>query len=457
MSQAAQFDLVIIGAGSAGEAAAELATARGARVAVVERDLVGGDCPFRSCMPSKSLIHDAARRAMGGRASWEEAATRRDEVIERGPDGRSSDAGHVRSLERAGAVLVRATGRLAGPGRVVVTGDAGEHVLRARAIILAVGSKPRIPSIEGLDSADPWTTADATTARRLPGSMVVVGAGPAGLELGQMFTRFGVRTTVIASGRIYPHGHERSAEILATALRRDGIRIRSNVRAERVWAGPGPSDDHRVVLSDGSEVSGEVILLATGRTSPLGALGLETIGVEVDGDRPSLGPDLAIAEGVYLAGDPAAVEGTTHLAHYQGQVAARAALGEPMTASLRAVPGCVFTDPEIASVGLQLDAALEVGHAAFEESIALADTARGVAAEAIGHVSIVADRRSGQLLGAFAAGPGATEAIHEAVLAMRAEIHLSVLADTIHAFPTTARVFGELCQRALPALETGRG
>lgn len=440
-----QFDFVIIGAGSAGEAAASLARTRGASVAVVERDLVGGACPFWSCMPSKALLHAAAIHAMGGDYEWVDASARRDRVIDRdGADG-PSDAGHVADLERAGTSIVRGTGRLSGPDRVTVTRDGSEQVLRARFVVIAVGSVPTIPAIEGLDTIEPWTSDRAATARELPASLAILGGGATGVELSQVFARFGVSTTLIASEpRVYHRGHPRNSAALEATLRGDGVLIRTGVRAVRVRCGAGARGSHVIDLSDGSEVVGHEVLLAVGRTLPLAHLGLETIGIDAAKGRLSVGPDLRIADTVFVAGDPAAPEMHTHVAHYQGQMAVRIALGEDVRPDYRAIPRAVYTDPEVAGVGLQLDQALAAGHDAIEAVVDLADTAKGQAAEATGHVTIVVDRRTRTLLGAFIAAPAASEAIHEAVLAIRTCTTLDVLADTIHAFPTTARVMGDL-------------
>ena len=440
-----RFDFVIIGAGSAGEAAASLARARGASVAVIERALVGGECPFWSCMPSKALLHAAAIHASGGDFGWVAASKWRDEVIERDSAGRPSDAGHVRDLDRAGATLVRGTGRIAGPGRVTVTSDGPPRTLEATFIIIAVGSAPTIPHIDGLDAIDAWTSREATTTRALPESLVILGAGATGVELAQVFARNGVRTTLVASGsRIYPRGHPRNSAALDATLRADGVEIRTGIRATRVRAGAGASGAHVIDLSDGSTAEGHAVLLAVGRRLPLEGLGLETLGIDISPGRLAVGPDLRISGGVFVAGDVAGPEMHTHLADYQGRMAVRIALGDDVRPDYRAIPRAVYTDPEVAGVGLQLEEARAAGHDAFEASVSLADTAKGSVTEATGHVTIVVDRGTRTLRGAFIAGPAATEAIHEAVLAIRTSTTLDVLADTIHAFPTVARVMGDL-------------
>ena len=448
-----QFDFVVIGAGTAGEAAAYMARARGASVAVVDRELFGGSCPFWACMPSKTLLHAAAVHACGGSYEWPKASARRDYMINREGTDVPSDAGHVRGLEGAGAVVIRGTARVAGPAMVVVTGDDGERTLQASNIIVAVGSAPKIPRIEGLDSIVPWTNRDATTTRDLPASLLILGAGPTGVEMAQVFARYGVPTVLVASQpRVNPKDHPRNSAALEAGLRRDGVDVRTGVRALRVRSRAAASGAHVVDLSDGSSVEGHEILLAVGRTLPLAGLGLETVGVDMDAAVLAVGPDLRIAEGVYVAGDAGGPEMHTHLAHYQGELAVRIALGDDVRPDYSAIPRAVYTDPEVAGVGLTLDQATAAGFDAFEEVADLATTAKGYVAEASGHVTIVVDRRTRTLRGAFIAGPAASEAIHEAVLALKTQTPIDVLADMIHAFPTTARVMGSLFTQALQRL-----
>ena len=448
-----QFDFVVIGAGTAGEAAAYVARARGASVAVVDRELFGGSCPFWACMPSKTLLHAAAVHSCGGSYEWSQASARRDYMINREGTDVPSDAGHIRGLEGAGAVVIRGTAVIAGPGTVVVTADDGERTLRARNIIVAVGSTPKIPHIDGLDSIVPWTNRDATTTRDLPASLLILGAGPTGVEMAQVFARYGVPTVLVAAQpRVNPKDHPRNSAALEAGLRRDGVDVRTGVRALVVRSRAAASGAHVVDLSDGSSVEGHEILLAVGRTLPLAGLGLETVGVDMDAAVLAVGPDLRIADGVYVAGDAGGPEMHTHLAHYQGELAVRIALGDDARADYSAIPRAVYTDPEAAGVGLTLDQAMEAGFDAFEEVADLATTAKGYVSEASGHVTIVVDRRTRTLRGAFIAGPAASEVIHEAVLALKAQIPVDVLADTIHAFPTTARVMGSLFTQALQRL-----
>ncbi len=448
------FDLVIIGAGEAGQAAAHLARARGASVAIIDRELFGGSCPYWACMPSKALLHAAAIHAGGGDYAWSRASDFRDWMIVRErPRDWPDDSGHVTDLEKAGATVIRGEGRLAGPGRVIVRTADGEQALHAKAVLVAVGSNATIPDdIEGLDQITPWTNRQATTARELPRSLVVLGAGPTGVEMSQVYARYGVPTVLVSPHeRINPKDHPRSSATLEAAFRRDGVEIRTGVRAIRVRPGAGGHGAHTVELSDGTRADGHEILLSVGRTYPLEGLGLETVGVRFDGGQ--LHPDdrLRIADSVYVAGDPAGPEMHTHLAVYQGEMAARIALGEDVRPDHSAIPHATYTDPQTAGVGLQLEEAIERGLDAFEETADYATSAPGYIAEAAGHVTIVVDRRERVLLGAFIAAPGAAEAIGEAVLAIKTGTSIDVLADTIHPFPTTNRVMGGLFAKAARA------
>jgi len=440
------FDFVIVGAGASGEAAAHYARARGASVAIVDRDLFGGSCPFWACMPSKTLLHAAEVRAHGGDYPWPKASDRRDYMIVREHRDYPDDSGHTKSLERAGASVLRGTAKLAGPGRVVVTHDTATHELAARNVIIAVGSVGKVPPLDGLTQAGYWTNVEATSTRTLPRSIVVLGAGPSGVEIAQYFARFDVRTTIVAPHQVNPTDHPRNSQLLATTLRRSGVDVRTGVRAQRVRPKAGPGGEHAIDLSDGSSVTAEVIQLSVGRTSAraLTALGLDTIGVAYEGaDTLTVGDDLRVAEGVYAVGDAIGHELSTHLGHYEGEMAVRIALGDKVRADFSAIPRVVYTDPEAAAVGLRLDQALERGIDAFEETIDLARTSKGYIVEAdLGHVTIVVDRANKIVVGAFIGGVGAGEAIHQAVLAVKLRTPIDTLAQTVNAFPTTARELG---------------
>lgn len=448
------FDLVVIGAGASGEAATHLARGRGASVAVIDRDLFGGSCPYWACMPSKTLLHAAEVKAHGGDYPWQKASDRRDYMINRIKTDHPNDGSHVHALEKVGATVFRGTARLAGPGTVVVTGENATHEITAKDVIVAVGSVAKIPQLEGLQAAGYWTNVEATSLRDLPKSVVILGAGPSGLEIAQYLARYGVRTTIV--GRVNPTDHPMNSAFLAETLRRSGVDVREKARAIRVRPRAAEDGEHVVDLSDGACVSGAVIQLSVGRTSAkaLGALGLDTIGATYDGgDTIAVDDRLRVAEHVYVVGDPIGHELSTHLGHYEGEMAARIALGDDVRVDFSATPRVVYTDPETAAVGLRLDQAQERGLDAFEETTGFAKSTKGYIVEADrGHLTIVVDRTRKVLIGAFIAGQGAGEAIHAAVLPIKLGTPIDTLAQTVHAFPTTARVLSGLFSAAAATL-----
>ena len=456
-----RFDFVVIGTGAAGEASAFAALERGRSVAVVERELVGGSCSFWACIPSKALAHAASEHRRGD-YSWARASARRDYMINReGRDG-PDDSGHVGRLEGAGATIVRGVARIAGRGVVEVRAAAASGVspkgaarrLEAGTIVVATGSQPKMPPVEGLADADPWTNREATSTRDLPRSVVVLGGGAMGVEMSSIFARFGVDTALVhGHDRLIERDHPRISEAAARILRGDGVDLRLGVRTVRVGSRTGKGGVHVVELSDGTSVRGERIVVALGRSFGLDGLGLESVGL----DPGSLRPDgrLRIADGIYLVGDPAGPEMFTHVSHYQGTLAVRMALGEHVTPDYRAIPRAVFLEPEIASVGLSVEGAAEAGLDAFEKVVDFATTTRGYELEAeFGHLAIVVDRTSETLVGASVVAPDASAAIHETVLAIQARIPVAQLATMIHGFPTTSRAFDGLYAEALKELRT---
>jgi len=446
------FDFVIIGAGASGEAAAHYARARGASVAIVDQDLFGGSCPFWACMPSKTLLHTAEVRAHGGDYPWPQASDRRDYMINREKRDHPDDSSQVSALERVGAIVARGTAKLAGAGRVDVMHDEKTHTLAAKNVVIAVGSVGKVPPIDGLAQAGYWTNVEATSTRTLPRSIAVLGAGPSGVEIAQYFARFDVRTAIVAPRQVNPTDHPRSSELIAETLRRSGVDVRTGVRAQRVRPKAGPDGEHVIDLSDRSTVSTEVIQLSVGRTAApaLKTLGLDTIGIAYDGaDTLKVGDDLRVAPNIFAAGDAVGHELSTHLGHYEGEIAVRIALGDDVRADFSAIPRVVYTDPETAAVGLRLDQAQERGIDAFELTAELATTSKGYIVEAdMGHVTIVVDRRNKIVIGAFIGGEGAGEAIHQAVLAIKLKTPIDTLAQTVSAFPTTSRVLGGLFAKA---------
>lgn len=443
------FEFVIIGAGPAGEAAAFEARARNRTVAVVDRLWFGGSCPHIGCLPSKSLLHGADEHAANpDRYSWERASKARDFMVNRAADAAEpDDSSHVKRLEDAGAVCYRGTARIVGHGRVEVRHDDVRHEIRAEHVMVAVGSTSKIPSIPGLDGVRIWTNREATLARELPRSLVVLGGGPTGCELSQVYARFGVPVTVVQSGdRLMPTEHPRNSEAVVQLLRRDGVDVRLGVRAVGARAKAGDDGADVIDLDDGTSVAGHAVLLAVGRSFPLDELGLEHYGIDTS-ERLAFPRDgrLRVADGLWVIGDPAGPELHTHQAHYQGEMAIRMAVGLPVKPDYRALPRATYTDPEAASVGLTLDQAKAAGIDAVEFVAEFGTSSRGYALEeTIGHVTLTFDRATRELVGAAIAAPDASAAIHECVLAIRARTPVEVLADTIHAFPSTSRILNGL-------------
>lgn len=457
---AEELDVVVIGAGAAGEAAGTLGPELGGRVAVVERDLFGGQCSFWACLPSKTLLDAAHRRALGADYPWERAAARRDWMISREEGDYPDDGNHISRLEAAGARLVRGTAKIAGPGRVEVRRD-GElpETLEAHNLIVAVGSLPVIPKIDGLQEAGYLTSNDGTSLRDLPSSIVVMGGGPVGVELAQVYARFGVRTAIVQGGdRILPRDHPRSSQVLTEQLEGEGVEIRTGVHATGVRTGGA---GRIVELSDGSTVEAAEVLVAVGRRpTDLRELGIEEAGVKL-GPRGEIDPDaqMRVAEGVYVAGDCAGGMQFTHVADYEGRVAVRSSLRREVRADLSAIPRTTFTDPETAAVGLTVEEAWYQGLDVFEETMDFASTSRGFTIEPTippaegfsgspGHVTTVVDRERGTLAGVFAACPRASELINEAALAIKLGVPVGVIAESIHAYPTAARVLAGVCAAA---------
>jgi dihydrolipoamide dehydrogenase len=446
-------EIVVIGGGAAGEAAGFAAAVLGAPAVLVERALVGGECPFWACMPSKTLLNSAAQRACGGDYEWARASARRDWMISREEIDYPDDSGHVRRMEAAGTRVIRGDARIVGRGAVEVRTPTGVETIDAASVIVAAGSSPFIPPIPGVDDVPYWTSREATSTRELPSSLVILGGGVVGVEMAQVFVRFGVRVTLVEGGdRILSRDHPLTSKAVADQLVEEGLDLRTGVTAQRVRAGGA---GRIVELSDGSSVEGAELLVAVGRRpADLRALGVEEAGATLD-QRGAATPDeqLRIADGLFVAGDVAGGLQFTHVADYEGGIAARAATGRADKADLGVVPKVTFTDPEAAAVGLTLEEAQAQGVDAFEISRDFASTGKGQTIEgARGHLTAVVDRERKRLVGEFAACPGAGELIHEAVLAMKLDAPIDVLADTIHAFPTAARVMGGVYQEAAEQL-----
>ena len=451
------FDFVIIGAGPAGESAAFEARQRGATVAIVDRRWFGGSCPHIGCVPSKSILDSAARHhANPASWTWRDASERRDWMVNR-PAGADEpdDASHVKALEDAGAVTYRGDAHIVERGVVEVRRDGQAHRIRAREVVVAVGSTSRVPPVPGLEAVPFWTNREATLARELPRSLLVLGGGPTGCELAQGYARFGVPVTIVQSGdRLAPTDHPRNSEVILEALRDDGVDVRLGCRASGARNGAGADGAHVIDLSNGTSAEGHAVLLAVGRDFPLDELGLEASGVDTTGRTPfPRDGRLRIADGRWVIGDPAGPELHTHQGHYQGELAVRMALGDDVRPDYRALVRATYTDPEAAFVGVSVEQARADGVDAIEIVADFATSARGYSVQAKrGHVTIVLDRATKTLVGAAMACPDASAAIHECVLAIRARVPVDVLADTIHAFPSTSRILNGVFSDARRAL-----
>jgi pyruvate/2-oxoglutarate dehydrogenase complex dihydrolipoamide dehydrogenase (E3) component len=444
-----RYDAVVIGAGPAGEVVAGDLADGGMKVAVVERELVAGECSYWACIPSKTLLRpgeavEGAKEAAGaaeavtGPIDTKAALAYRDFMV-----SDWDDSGQVEWLDEKGIDLVRGTGRLGGPGRVVV----GDHVLETERVVLATGSSPIIPPVDGLrELGGVWTNREATGMKQVPESVIVLGAGPVGVEMSQLLYRFGARVVLLeGSGHALPREADAAGLALEEALRAEGIDVRCGVRATSAAQTGG---QYVVTLDDGSEVRAEKLLVATGRAPRVTDLGLDTVDVEYD-EKKGLKVDerLRAGDGVWGVGDTTGVALFTHVGKYQARLAARDILGKPARADYRAIPRVVFTDPQVAAVG--------AGEGAMTGTAQLSGVARTATytreyAEKPGFLTLVSDGE--KLIGAYAVGPEAGEWLGQATLAIKAELPIEVLLDTIQPFPT----FSEAYLDALLDLESKR-
>lgn len=453
------FDVVVLGAGSAGEAISTALAKEGRRVALVESLRVGGECPYVACMPSKSLLRSAQARVearslrdLAGASvplvlddedlAYRRAVERRDDIAEH-----RDDAGAAQEAEQAGVVLVRGRGRIVRAGVVDVEG----RELGCTDLVLATGSQPNRPPIPGLEGVPTWTSDEALSAQDRPRSLVVMGGGAVGCELAQVHVRFGVRTTLVESGPQVAGKEEPSiAALLAQVLRDDGVDLRLGVEVERAeLTADGMAKVH---LSDGTSVEAERVLVAVGRTPTTDGLGLDVLGIEPDVKGAVQVDDHCRVRGqahVWAAGDVTGAAPYTHTANYQARVVTENLLGRNRVADLRAIPRAVYTDPAVASVGMAEEQARAQGIDAMTAVMDLGEVARtSTEGGAGGRLVLTADREKGVLIGASAIGPRADEWLSEATLAIRAQVPLSVLSDVVHAFPT----FGEAYEPPLREL-----
>ncbi|MGH9041456.1 MAG: dihydrolipoyl dehydrogenase family protein [Acidimicrobiia bacterium] len=436
-------DVIVLGMGPGGEEVAGRLAEAGVDVAGVEASLVGGECPYWGCVPSKMMLRAAlllaeARRipGMAGAAQvipdWGPVAARiRDEATDDWDDRVA-----VERFEAKGGRFVRGRGHLEGPGRVSVEG----RVIEAAAVVIATGTAPAVPPIPGLADLPFWTNREAIEAKDLPASLVVLGGGAIGLELGQAFARFGVRVHVVeAEDRLLPGEEPEAGALLNEVLAAEGIEVSTGAR---VVSARRHGADLALTLEDGSVVSGERLLVATGRRADLGALGVGSVGLDDSAPFIAVNGHLGAAPGVWAVGDVTGVGAFTHVAVYQAAIAATNILGRVgPEADYRALPRVTFTDPEVGSVGLSEAAALEGGLAVRTGSARIPSSARGWIHKAgnEGLIKLVADAERGVLVGATSAGPAGGEVLSMLTLAVHAQVPLGALRRMIYAYPTFHR------------------